>query len=154
MREVAERVVFIVEMGECQPLGDFLRELRALMDEFPGTTTVGEVVAFMSLATAFVAATGDISSQRGQMLRVQGAQRGHELSELTIPARFEHVPADFPRGDPYNVGQMYALFAEGIRTGKPNSRLPTFDTAVELHHFIDTIQRASDMGQALAVSAG
>jgi hypothetical protein len=45
---------------------------------------------------------------------------------------------------------MYALFAEAIRTGQ--SRLPTFDTAVDLHHFIDTIQRASETGRALRVA--
>ena len=86
------------------------------------------------------------------MLRLQGAQRSHTLSDLTLPERFAHVPASFPRGDPYNVGQMYALFAEAIRTGKSPNRLPTFDTAVELHHFIDTIQQASDTGRALAVA--
>jgi predicted dehydrogenase len=57
-----------------------------------------------------------------------------------------------PRGDPFNVGQLYALFAEAIRTGQ--SRAPTFDTALELHRLIDTIKRASDTGQAQNVSAG
>jgi len=95
-------------------------------------------------------ATGSVSSQRGEMLRVQGARGSHELSELAIPERFDHVPADFPRGDPFNVGQMYALFAEAIRTGQ--SRLPTFDTAVDLHHFIDTIKQASDTGRELPVA--
>ena len=95
-------------------------------------------------------ATGSVSSQRGEMLRLQGAQRSHELRELAIPGRFEHVPADFPRGDPFNVGQMYALFAEAIRTGQ--NRLPTFDTAVELHRFIDTIKQASDAGRELVVA--
>jgi len=84
--------------------------------------------------------TGNVSSQRGEMLRLQGARGSHALRELAIPERFVHVPADFPRGDPFNVGQMYALFAEAIRTGQ--SRLPTFDTAVDLHHFIDTIKQA------------
>ena len=93
--------------------------------------------------------TGSVSSQRGEMLRVQGAQGSHELKDLTIPERFVYVPDDFPRGDPFNVGQMYALFAEAIRTGQ--SRLPTFDTAVELHRFIDTIKRASDEGRELPV---
>ena len=95
-------------------------------------------------------ATGNVSSQRGEMLRVQGAKRSHELSELAIPERFVHVPDDFPRGDPFNVGQMYALFAEAIRTGQ--SRLPTFDTAVDLHQFIDTIKQASDTGRELPVA--
>jgi hypothetical protein len=44
---------------------------------------------------------------------------------------------------------MYALFAETIRTGQ--SRLPSFDTAVELHRFIDTIKQASEMGRELPV---
>ncbi len=97
-------------------------------------------------------ATGSVSSQRGEMLRVQGAQRSQTLGELTIPERFNHVPASFPRGDPFNVGQMYALFAEAIRSGKSHSRLPTFETAVELHHFIGIIQQASDTGRALPVA--
>ena len=95
-------------------------------------------------------ATGNVSSQRGEMLRVQGAQGSHELTDLAIPERFVYVPADFPRGDPFNVGQMYALFAEAIRTGQ--SRLPTFDTAVDLHRFLDTIKQASDTGRELPVT--
>lgn len=98
-----------------------------------------------------IIATGNISSQRGQMLRVQGAQRSQTLQDLAIPERYEFVPKSFPRGDPFNVGQMYALFAEGIRSGKPSGHLPTFDTAVGLHHFIDTIKRASDTGQTLKI---
>lgn len=94
-------------------------------------------------------ATGSVSSQRGEMLRVQGAQKSHELIDMAIPEHFVYVPADFPVGDPFNVGQMYALFAEAIRTGQ--SRLPTFETAVDLHRFIDTIQKASDTGSEQAV---
>jgi predicted dehydrogenase len=94
--------------------------------------------------------TGNVSSQRGEMLRVQGAQRSHELSDLTIPDRYMWVPPDFPRGDPYNVGQMYTRFAEAIRTGQ--NRLPTFDTAVDLHRFLDTIRQSSDTGRELPVA--
>jgi len=97
-----------------------------------------------------IVATGSVSSQRGEMLRVQGAKGSHELKDLTIPERFVYVPDDFPRGDPFNVGQMYALFAEAIRTGQ--SRLPTFDTAVDLHRFLDTIKQASDTGRELPVA--
>ena len=93
--------------------------------------------------------TGNVSSQRGEMLRVQGSQRSHQLQDLDIPDRFVYVPSDFPRGDPFNVGQMYALFAEAIRTGE--NRLPTFDTAVDLHRFLDTIKEASDSGRELPV---
>ena len=95
-------------------------------------------------------ATGSVSSQRGEMLRVQGAQKSHELRHLDIPERFVYVPAEFPEGDPFNVGQMYALFAEAIRTGQ--SRLPTFDIAVDLHRFVDTIKQASDTGRELPVA--
>ena len=93
--------------------------------------------------------TGSVSSQRGEMLRVQGAQRSHELQDLEIPDRFVYVPPDFPKGDPFNIGQLYALFAEAIRTG--HNRAPTFDTAVELHHFVDTLKQASDSGRELPV---
>ncbi len=93
--------------------------------------------------------TGSVSSQRGEMLRVQGAQGSHELQDLPLPQHFVYVPDDFPRGDPFNVGQLYALFAEAIRTGQ--NRLPTFDTAVGLHRFLDTIKQASDTGQELPV---
>jgi predicted dehydrogenase len=94
--------------------------------------------------------TGSVSSQRGEMLRVQGAQGSQELTDLTIPDRFVYVPHDFPKGDPFNVGQMYALFADAIRTGQ--NRLPTFNDAVDLHRFLDTIKRASDTGQTQSVS--
>ena len=95
-------------------------------------------------------ATGSVSSQRGETLRLQGARGGHALSDLEVPERFVYVPADFPRGDPFNVGQMYALFAEAIRTGQ--NRTPTFDTAVDLHRFIDTITQASETGRELPVA--
>ena len=89
--------------------------------------------------------TGSVSSQRGEMLRIQGAQKSNDLADLEIPERFGYVPDDFPKGDPFNVGQMYALFAEAIRTGE--NRLPTFDEAVELHRFLDIIKKASDTGK-------
>lgn len=94
--------------------------------------------------------TGDVSSQRGQTLRLQAAQGSHDLHDLDVPDRFIFVPADFPRGDPFNVGQMYTLFAEAVRTGQ--NRLPTFDTAVDLHRFLDTIKASSDAGRALDVT--
>src|SRR5450756_1623359 len=95
-------------------------------------------------------ATGDVSSQRGEMLRVQGVQRSHELSDVAIPDRFVWMPPEFPRGDPFNVGQMYKLFAEAVRTGQ--NRLPTFDTAVDLHRFLDTIRQSSATGRELPVA--
>ena len=93
--------------------------------------------------------TGSVSSQRGEMLRVQGAQGSQTLADLDIPQRFFYLPDDFPRGDPFNIGQLYTLFAEAIRTGE--SRAPTFDTAVGLHRFLDTVKQASDTGRELPV---
>ena len=93
--------------------------------------------------------TGSVSSQRGEMLRVRGAQGGHELQDLEIPQRFVYVPPDFPEGDPFNIGQLYALFAEAIRTG--HNRAPDFDTAVGLHRFVDTLKQSSDEGRDLPV---
>jgi predicted dehydrogenase len=96
-------------------------------------------------------ATGNISSQRGEMLRVRGAQKSQDLKDLPLPDKYNFVPASFPKGDPYNVGQMYALFAKAIREGKAPATLPLFDTAVELHKFTDVIKQASDEGKTLKV---
>ncbi len=97
-------------------------------------------------------ATGNISSQRGEMLRIRGAQKSQDLKDLPLPDKYNFVPADFPKGDPYNVGQMYALFAKAIREGKPQATLPLFDTALDLHRFTDTIKQASDTGKMLPVT--
>ncbi len=93
--------------------------------------------------------TGSVSSQRGEMLRVQGAQGSQQLQDLEIPGQFVYLPDDFPKGDPFNIGQLYTLFAQAIRTGE--SRQPTFDTAVGLHRFLDTVKQASDTGRELPV---
>ncbi len=44
---------------------------------------------------------------------------------------------------------MYYQFGQAIRSGVACQ--PDFNTAVELHHFIDNIQEASDRGQEVAV---
>jgi hypothetical protein len=44
---------------------------------------------------------------------------------------------------------MYALFGQAIRSGQPCQ--PNFDTAVELHRLINTVQESSDQGRELAV---
>jgi predicted dehydrogenase len=91
--------------------------------------------------------TGNVSSQRGEMLRLQGAQRSQQLADLPLPDRFVYVPPEFPRGDPFNVGQMYALFAAAVRSGR--NTLPTFETALDLHRLLDTIKASSDSGREL-----
>ena len=111
---------------------------------------MAEVDAVAQAVIGQLAHGGELRVERGEMLRLRGARRSHELRDLEIPDRFAYVPADFPRGDPFNVGQMYALFAEAIHTGQ--SRIPSFDTAVELHRFLDTMQQASDTGRELPVA--
>lgn len=54
-----------------------------------------------------------------------------------------------PKGEPYNVGQMYAEFGRAIRSGE--SCRPDFDDAVGLHRLIDTVRASSDQGRELAV---
>jgi predicted dehydrogenase len=95
--------------------------------------------------------SGDNSPQLGEV-RLQGAKAGeNRLHDLAIPAKYVYVSADMPKDEPYNVGQMYDLFARAIRSGQPCQ--PNFDTAVTLHRLIDTVQASSDQGRELAVPA-
>lgn len=89
-------------------------------------------------------ATGEDSPQLCE-ITLYGAQMGNSLTELAVPSRCVYVPAEMPKVSPYNVGQLYSEFAHAIRTGQ--SRHPTFDTAVDLHHFIDALRRSSDSGR-------
>ncbi len=84
-------------------------------------------------------------------VRLQGAQGGDRLEDLEIPGKYTYVLEGMPRGATYNVGQMYYQFGQSIRSGE--SCQPDFDTAVELHRFIDNIQEASDRGGEVAVGA-
>ena len=61
-----------------------------------------------------------------------------------------HHPRNLPTILAYNVGQMYYQFGEGIRSGEPCQ--PDFNTAVELHQLIDSIQEASEQGREVAVT--
>jgi len=69
---------------------------------------------------------------------------------LEVPARYTYVLEGMPRGEPYNVGQMYYLFGQAISSGRAAE--PDFDTAVELHHLIDKIRESSNQGREVAVS--
>ena len=48
------------------------------------------------------------------------------------------------------MGQMYYQFGAGIRSGEICQ--PDFNTAAELHQFIDNIQEASDRGHEVVVT--
>ena len=88
-------------------------------------------------------ASGEDSPQLGEVV-LHGAKRGDTLAPLPAPERFTIASPGTPRGEAFNIGQMYRLFSETIR-GRA-SDLPNFDTAVELHRLVDAIKQASDTG--------
>lgn len=81
---------------------------------------------------------------------VRGAQVGKPLADLSIPESYRWVPPSVPVGLPFNVAQLYMRMAEGIREGKSVS--PDFDVAVNRHHLLDAIQKASDTGSRQILS--
>jgi predicted dehydrogenase len=98
--------------------------------------------------TGTLVASGDDSPQIGKVV-LNGAQAGNSLAPMAVPERFNLIAPGTSSGEAINVGQMYTLFAQAIRTGQ--SRQPTFETAVELHHLVDAISQASDTGRAVIV---
>ena len=93
-------------------------------------------------------ASSEDSPQLGDVT-LQGVQGRGDLQPLEIPGRFTYVLEGMPQGEPFNVGQMYYQFGQAIRSGQDCQ--PDFDTAVELHHFVDAIRQASDEGREVAV---
>ena len=83
-------------------------------------------------------------------VRVRGVREENTLEDLEVPGQYCFAPAGMPGGSVYNVGQMYDRFGQSILSG--TSCQPDFDTAVELHRLIDSIQEASDRGQEVAVA--
>jgi len=94
-------------------------------------------------------ASGEDSPQLSGVV-LHGAKGGNTLEPIPVPERFTFAAPGTPSGEAANVGQMYTLFARAIRGG--GSHQPTFETAVELHRLIDTIQQASDNGREAAFS--
>jgi predicted dehydrogenase len=92
--------------------------------------------------------TGDDSPQLGKV-ELHGAQASDTLAPIVMPSRFNLVTPGTPAGEAINVGQMYTLFAQAIRSGE--SGQPTFETAVELHQLVDAIRQASDTGREVIV---
>ncbi len=87
--------------------------------------------------------SGEDSPQLGAVA-LHGAQRGNSLTPLPVPERLTVAAPATPRGEAFNVGQMYTQFARAIRGGGGDH--PTFATAVELHRLVDAIKHASDSG--------
>jgi predicted dehydrogenase len=82
-------------------------------------------------------------------MRLQGARGANVLEDLEVPSKYTYVLEGMPRGAPYNVGQMYYRFGQCIRSGEKCQ--PDFNTAVELHRFLDNIKEASVQGREVAV---
>ena len=82
-------------------------------------------------------------------VRLQGVREGNTLEDLDVPGKYIHVLEGMPQGEPYNVGQMYYQFGQAILSG--DNCQPDFNTAVELHGFIDNIRHASNQGREVAV---
>ncbi len=93
-------------------------------------------------------ATSEDSPQLGPV-QLQGAQESDDLEDLPILDQHRFVLEGMPEGSPYNVGQLYYMFGEAIRG--QGERQPDFDTAVELHHLVDSIRRSSEQRQTVAV---
>lgn len=94
-------------------------------------------------------ASGEDSPQLSEVI-LHGAKGQNTLEPVAVPERFTFATPGTPSGEAANVGQMYTLFAQAIRGGACHQ--PTFETAVELHHLIDTIKQASDNGRAATLS--
>jgi predicted dehydrogenase len=83
-------------------------------------------------------------------VRLRGAQGNDKLEDLEVPASYTYVLEGMPRGEAFNVGQMYYRFGEAIRSGIACE--PNFDTAVGLHRFIDNIRESTEQGRTVAVN--
>ena len=84
-------------------------------------------------------------------IRLKGAHgNAQALEELPIPERLSWVPNDLPQGEPFNVGQLYRSLAQAIREN--TKAQPDFQVAVHRHALLDSLQRASDLGQTQQVA--
>jgi predicted dehydrogenase len=162
--EFRELAAFVVSQRDRIPVEDTGELIaKTAPDQLVVNGIVGDdaVVSFqirggMNRGTAFLfeihgeegdlqlTATSRASMQR-QELNVKGARgNAKELAELPIPGKYRWVPEGVAPDSRYNVAQLYAKLAEGIRDGKPVS--PGFDAAVTRHRLIDAIVRASETG--------
>jgi predicted dehydrogenase len=92
--------------------------------------------------------SGADSPQLGEVV-LHGAKAGNRLEPLPVPQQHSITATGTPSGEPFNVGQMYALFARAIRDG--GSVQPTFSTAVELHRVVDAIKSAAASGREVQI---
>lgn len=95
--------------------------------------------------------THPISSNHGNLV-LNCIRKGGEIEAIEVPDGYLRLPDGFPSGPPTPVGQMYSLFAEGIRTGTAPAALPSFRTAVELHRVLDIIRASSKERRTIAAA--
>ena len=93
-------------------------------------------------------ASGEDSPQLSD-ITLEGAQGSNLLAPISVPEHFNIAANGTPHGEPYNVGQIYALFATAINGG--SNLQPDFETAVELHHLIDAIKCSSKKRQEVSL---
>jgi len=169
--EFRELAAFVVSQRDRIPLeetGELIAKTVPDQVVVNGIVGEGAAVSFqirggMNRGTAFLfeihgeegdlqlTATSRASMQR-QELRVKGARGdAKELAELPIPVKYRWVPEGLAHDSRYNVAQLYARLAEGIRDGKPIS--PGFDAAVARHRLLDAIVRASDTGMKQVIES-
>ena len=82
-------------------------------------------------------------------MELSGVRGPGELQPLEIPGRLVNVLESMPKGEAFNVGQMYYQFGQAIRSGQDCQ--PDFAAAVVLHRLVDAIRQASDEGREVAV---
>ena len=98
---------------------------------------------------------GTLVASSSRMVQMDGIQlhgaHGNDgaLEPLPVPDRLSWVPAEVPKGAPFNVAQLYRRLSESIQQGRPAD--PDFDLAVTRHHLLDAIQRSSDQGASVQV---
>ena len=72
------------------------------------------------------------------------------LKELAVPERLTWVPSKMPKGEPFNVGQLYRRLSDAVRgTGSSD---PDFNLAVKNHRLLETIQRSSNEKKPVEVA--
>ena len=89
--------------------------------------------------------------QLARQVRLHGGQgNGGAVEELPVPDRLILVPGEVPKGEPFNVAQMYRLLSKAVQDAEGTEH--DFDIAVKRHRLLDDIQRSSDQGARVRVS--
>ena len=72
------------------------------------------------------------------------------MAEVNPPNEYVLIPADMAAGPGRNVAQAYARFAQGLRSGQPQS--PDFSAAIVRHTLIDAMERSHVEGKVIKLS--